>query len=127
MIISVGYRVKSRRGVEFRKWATRILKERLVADYKRRAEAAEKHLAAFRNMELLAHQADADARDVIELIGRYARSWRLLLQYDETWHSLRSVDRVGARLAIGSLQVYDNVGCGEVRSGEWAFRRSVTT
>ena len=33
VIISVGYRVKSRRGVQFRQWATRTLKEHLVQGY----------------------------------------------------------------------------------------------
>ena len=34
VIISVGYRVKSHRGVEFRQWATRTLKEHLLTDYR---------------------------------------------------------------------------------------------
>lgn len=33
VIISVGYRVKSQRGVQFRQWATRVLKEHLVEGY----------------------------------------------------------------------------------------------
>ena len=33
VIISVGYRVKSQRGVQFRQWATRTLKQHLVAGY----------------------------------------------------------------------------------------------
>ena len=33
MIISVGYRVKSQRGVQFRKWANGILKEYLIKGY----------------------------------------------------------------------------------------------
>jgi hypothetical protein len=33
LIISVGYRVKSQRGVQFRQWATRVLREHLVQGY----------------------------------------------------------------------------------------------
>ena len=33
MIISVSYRVKSKRGIAFRKWATTILKEYMVQEY----------------------------------------------------------------------------------------------
>ena len=33
VIISVGYRVKSQRGVEFRRWATRVLKEYIMRGY----------------------------------------------------------------------------------------------
>jgi prophage maintenance system killer protein len=88
VIISVGYRVKSQRGVEFRQWATRVLKERLIGDYRRRAEEASNVLAAIRNIELLAKDASAslpdnDSAEVLGLIEKYARSWHLLLQYDE--------------------------------------------
>ena len=33
VIISVGYRVKSKRGVEFRKWANKVLKQYLIKGY----------------------------------------------------------------------------------------------
>ena len=33
MIISIGYRVKSKRGIEFRKWATKVLKDYLIKGY----------------------------------------------------------------------------------------------
>jgi hypothetical protein len=82
-IISVRYRVNSKRGVAFWQWATGIIKQRLLDDYKKRTDEAARYLAGIKNMERLAHQTDADASVVLELIGRYARSWRLLLQYDE--------------------------------------------
>lgn len=40
-IISVGYRVNSKRGVAFRQWATKMLKERLLRDYVPKSEAAQ--------------------------------------------------------------------------------------
>ena len=40
-IISVGYRVNSKRGVQFRQWATKVLKERLLRDYVPKAAAAQ--------------------------------------------------------------------------------------
>jgi prophage maintenance system killer protein len=87
VIISVGYRVKSQRGVEFRQWATRVLKERLISDYRRRADEASSVLAGIRNIELLARDANSshpqEAEKILGLIQTYARSWRILLQYDE--------------------------------------------
>ena len=87
VIISVGYRVKSQRGVEFRQWATRILKEHLIKDYRIRAEESSQVLAGLKNIELLAHAAAPSNPDgiveVLGLIEKYARSWHLLLQYDE--------------------------------------------
>jgi hypothetical protein len=84
VIISVGYRVKSQQGVEFRRWATGIIKLRRLDDYKKRTDEAARYLAGLKNVELLAHQTDTDAGVVLDLIGRYARSWRLLLQYEKT-------------------------------------------
>jgi len=87
VIISVGYRVKSQRGVEFRRWATRILKEQLIGDYRRRADDASQVLAGLKHIEFLARDAAAshlnETVEVLALIERYARSWHLLLQYDE--------------------------------------------
>ena len=40
-IISVGYRVNSKRGVQFRQWATKVLKERLLQNYVPKSEAAQ--------------------------------------------------------------------------------------
>ena len=47
MILSVGYRVKSQRGVEFRQWATRVLKDYLLRGYaiNRRIEQLERTVA----------------------------------------------------------------------------------
>lgn len=45
MILSVGYRVKSKRGVEFRRWANKVLKEYIIQGYavnSKRLEALEK-------------------------------------------------------------------------------------
>lgn len=87
VIISVGYRVKSQRGVAFRQWATRILKERLTGDLRRRAAESEQMLYGLKNIELLAHSAATtraeETQEVLAPIEKYARSWHLLLQYDE--------------------------------------------
>jgi prophage maintenance system killer protein len=85
-ILSVGYRVNSRRGTQFRQWANRVLKEHLVKDFKKREEEASLVRAGLKNIELLARTAASDGADtaeVLSLIERYARSWHLLLQYDE--------------------------------------------
>ena len=87
VIISVGYRVKSQRGVEFRQWATRTLKQQLIHQYRTRAQEAENVLAGLKNIQLLASGVTAedktDAAEVLALIEQYARSWQLLLEYDE--------------------------------------------
>jgi prophage maintenance system killer protein len=90
-IISVGYRVNSKRGVQFRQWATRVLREHLVRGYTfNQARLAERGLLEARQtLDLLArtlqNQAlvDDTGRAVLELIVGYAETWRLLLAYDE--------------------------------------------
>ena len=90
-IISVGYRVNSKRGVQFRQWATRVLREHLVQGYTfNQTRLVERGLQeARRTLDLLArtlqNQAliDDTGRAVLELITGYADTWRLLLEYDE--------------------------------------------
>jgi prophage maintenance system killer protein len=90
VIISVGYRVKSQRGVKFRQWATRVLNQYLVDGYtlnQRRlqergieCEQALKLLSqTLTNQQLINSQGEA----VISVINDYARSWSLLQGYDE--------------------------------------------
>lgn len=94
-IISVGYRVNSKRGVQFRQWATRTLRDHLIGGYTlNQARLAERGLAeAEQALELLARTlnnqslVNDEGKEVVALITGYAKTWRLLLQYDE--------DRIG--------------------------------
>jgi prophage maintenance system killer protein len=90
VIISVGYRVKSPRGVQFRQWATQTLKHHLVQGYtlnqKRLAERGiefEQAIAllskTLANQHLIAPVGEA----VLQVISDYARTWSLLQGYDE--------------------------------------------
>lgn len=107
VIISVGYRVKSRRGVQFRQWATRVLREHLVQGYTfNQTRLAERGLLEARQtLDLLAstlqNQAlvDDTGRAVLDLITGYADTWRLLLEYDEDRLALPP----GARPSSGVL------------------------
>ena len=91
VIISVGYRVKSLLGTHFRIWATRTLRDHLVQGYTlNERRLREKGLAEMEQaVRLLArtlssHELVNDqGRAVLDVVARYARSWRLLLQYDE--------------------------------------------
>jgi hypothetical protein len=85
----VGYRVKSHRGTQFRIWATRTLKERLVQSYRERRRIEGRGIADVRDALSLAQSALAsselggkEAKAILAVIERYARSWSLLLQYD---------------------------------------------
>ncbi len=90
-ILSVGYRVNSKRGTQFRIWATRTLRDHLARGYTlNERRLAERGLEEARQtLDLLArtlqNQAlvDSTGRAVLDLIVGYADTWRLLLEYDE--------------------------------------------
>jgi len=91
VIISVGYRVKSPRGVRFRQWASGVLKQHLVQGYTlNQQRLAERGLGEARQaLNLLAGTLRANAlindtgSAVLDLITSYAQTWRVLLHYDE--------------------------------------------
>ena len=91
VIISVGYRVKSQRGTQFRIWATSILKDHLVAGYTlNKKRLAEKGFSEVKQvLELLANTLEShnlvsdEGRGVLAIINGYAKTWQLLWKYDE--------------------------------------------
>ena len=90
-IISVGYRVNSRRGTQFRIWATRTLRDHLLRGYTlHERRLAERGLGEIEQaVELLTRTLTAHAlvtdegRAVLQVVQQYTRAWRLLLEYDE--------------------------------------------
>ncbi len=107
VIISVGYRVNSKRGVQFRQWATRTLRDHLVRGYTlHNQRLAERGLREAREtLDLLAqtfrNQAltDNTGQAILELITGYADAWRLLLEYDED----RLATPPGSKPSVGVL------------------------
>ena len=65
VIISVGYRVKSKRGVQFRQWATHVLREHLVQGY------------TF-NQTRLAERGLLEARQTLDLLARTLQNQALV-------------------------------------------------
>ena len=64
VIISIGYRVKSKRGIAFRKWATTVLNDYLLRGYaenKRRLEAQGKTIEL--QSRIIAHMAEVDEKE----------------------------------------------------------------
>jgi prophage maintenance system killer protein len=90
MIISVAYRVNSKRGVRFRQWATKVLNEHLTHGYtlnRQRLENNARELeAALRLVQKAAHTAALTAdvgRGLVDVISRYTQTFLLLQRYDE--------------------------------------------
>jgi len=121
VIIAVGYRVNTKRGTQFRIWATSVLKDYLVRGYAlNQRRLAEKGMAELRGvLDLLAGTLEQyrlvndTGLVVLDLVRRYGLTWSLLLQYDEDRLSLPAVkhqdagvvfDLAVVRQAIESLR-----------------------
>lgn len=91
VIISVGYRVKSPVGTEFRKWATKKLKENLIKGYSLNNQLLIKEKS---RVKLLQNELDSINEKLfetqktltdgfLEIISHYSKSFELLDKYDK--------------------------------------------
>ena len=83
VIISVGYRVKSQRGIEFRQWANSVLKQYIISGY----AINEKRLIALQKTveiqsRMLADTLSVEQQDVLRTVSQYTEALLLLDQYD---------------------------------------------
>ena len=85
MIISIGYRVKSKNGIIFRKWATNILKDYMIKGYainQKRLEYLEKTVKlidiATRNHET----TDENIKEILNVINNFSKGLDILDNYD---------------------------------------------
>ena len=80
VIISVGYRVKSKRGIEFRKWANSVLKQYILKGYaanEHRLEELRQTLQIIRRTE-----NQLDTNQILSVIEQYTAALDLLDDYD---------------------------------------------
>lgn len=92
VIISVGYRVKSKRGTQFRQWATQRLKDHLVKGYtlneKRLQQVAQNMQQLEQAVRLIQQSGNSEqlstseAKGLLQIITNYTRSFILLNQFD---------------------------------------------
>ena len=86
VIISVGYRVKSKNGVIFRKWATKVLKDYMLKGYavnQKRLEYLEKTVKLIDIANRIDERLEgSDAKEILKVIGEYSKALDLLDDYD---------------------------------------------
>lgn len=86
MIISVGYRVKSKNGVIFRQWATKILKDYMLKGYavnQKRLDYLEKTIKLIDIANRMDERLEnSDAKEILKVIGEYSKALDLLDDYD---------------------------------------------
>lgn len=104
VIISVGYRVKSKRGTQFRIWANKVLKNFLVQGYalneKRlkvqagKVKELEKSLEVFKRIAGNYHVEHSEFTGIIRVISDYTYALDILDQYD---HKKLKVGKAGKK------------------------------
>lgn len=88
VILSVGYRTNSKVAIEFRKWATKTLREYIVDGYAINKKRITSNYAQFSGVvadikKLLPAGSDVDAADAVELIALFTDTWLSLNAYDQ--------------------------------------------
>jgi len=122
-ILSVGYRVNSRRGTQFRIWATQVLRDHLLRGYTVNQLRLDQLNQAVRLIASAADRQDLsgdEARALLRVVGEYSFALDLLDDYDHqrvaaappggrlvhplgTEEALRIVERLRERFGAGSL------------------------
>jgi hypothetical protein len=109
VIISVGYRVKSPRGTQFRIWATQVLRQHLIQGYSlHQRRLQERGLGDLQQaLALMARTLSSrgllndEGQAVLEVVQRYSRAWRWLLAYDEDRLAPATAEPDGVPEALG--------------------------
>jgi prophage maintenance system killer protein len=86
MILSIGYRVKSNKGITFRRWANKILKDYMLKGYainQKRLDYLEKTVKLIDIANRMDERLEAgDAKEILKVIGEYSKALDLLDDYD---------------------------------------------
>ncbi|MCZ6902123.1 MAG: virulence protein RhuM/Fic/DOC family protein [Rickettsia endosymbiont of Ixodes persulcatus] len=90
-IISVGYRVNSKRAIAFRQWATNILKEYLIQGYsinqdkvmQNKIEHLKQTVEFLSNTLINQKLVNNIGQELVSLIRDYTKTWDILVKYDE--------------------------------------------
>lgn len=107
VIISVGYRVNSKRGTQFRIWATQRLKDYLVKGYAvNEKRLKEDHDLKLKELEQTTHlfynvlesqRAEGYEKDLLKIITDYAHTWSILNKFDKDELTLDGTNRKEAK------------------------------
>ena len=105
MIISVGYRVNSRRGTEFRIWATSVLKDHIINGYTLNEKRLQAQVTRFSELQaaldvmarVISEKAitGTEAEGLLRVITDYSLALRLLDQYDHQQLRLHATTEIG--------------------------------
>lgn len=115
MIISVGYRVNSKRGTQFRQWATQRLKDYLVQGYainQQRLDQLQKVVEVIENSSGKSTLEISEAKGLLDILSSYTKSFVVLNRFDSNTlsnvelnrHITYEIKYPEAKKAIGVLK-----------------------
>ncbi len=117
VILSVGYRTNSKVAIEFRKWATKTLREYITKGYAINKKRVVRNYQNFmeavaRVRSLLPSHATVDAKDILELISLFADTWVSLHAYDKKEFPIKKTTKkkiiVTARMLMSGVALLKN-------------------
>ena len=145
VIISVGYRVKSKQGTQFRIWANRVLKDHLVQGYtlnQQRLEAQQEKLAELRQAIALSSRlihnknlSPAESQGILAILEKYSHALTVLDDYDHqrlrvTGTHAVAQPRITYTEAMGQIRLWrskENLGGLFGNEKDDSFRSSLET
>lgn len=111
VIISVGYRLNSARGVIFWKWANKVLKEYIYQSYaidQERLAKSEEHYKSFtRSVQLIANLIDKrnlsskESKSLLQIIAKYSYALETLDKYDHQSLTITSITKDDQAIKLG--------------------------
>ncbi len=112
-IISVGYRVNSKTATEFRKWATKTLREYITKGYVLDRKKIQKNYAEFLEtittiQNLLPEQGNIDPKLVLELVKEFSSTWTALDAYDK--ESLKAIGTTKKSIKLSGEELTRAIG-----------------
>lgn len=115
VIISVGYRVKSKRGVAFRKWANAVLKKYIIKGYAVNYNRMNQLNEVIRVMKRV--ENSLDTKQVLTVVERYSQALELLDAYDHQNMERPKGNRATYILTYEECRkVIDNMKFGDISS-----------
>lgn len=120
MIISVGYRVKSKNGIIFRKWANSVLKDYLLKGYvinQKRLDYLEKTVKLIDIANRIDDRLENnDAKEILKVIGEYSKALNLLDDYDH-----KVINKITKQNSSLKINYYDCINIiNQLKLNEWS-------
>ncbi|PIT88997.1 MAG: death-on-curing protein, partial [Candidatus Levybacteria bacterium CG10_big_fil_rev_8_21_14_0_10_36_7] len=108
VILAVGYRTNSKKAIEFRKWATKTLREHITKGYTINRKQIAKNYDAFMKSVadiqlLLPEHITLDPKSILELIKEFSSTWVSLDAYDK--ETLKSIGKTKKSIKLSGEEL----------------------